>query len=383
MVVGTPGSAFLYKISDESPYRGWLRVFKINKSTGARVWENIYNFYSGSCIMAGAVSIGDNLYVSCQNDTGLGDHSNYIFKINGETGRREWTYWDVSKLVSDLKVDFSGNVYFCSNALIGADGYSTELVKLNSADGSVLWHYYGYPPPISSSDMNYIHSINLDGAGNVYVGGYQNSVECISKFSSSGSILWKRLGSNANQIDVNSVIVDESIDQDIYLITPNRDSVTTKLYDRDGTLQWAKNILKPGMNFNIVYPKARTGNIFICAGQFSTIFISYSRGGTLHYAIEGGISLVPLATDVDDGGNFYTLLTGFDVSDRNFHIVKLNSVGIIQYDYITAVRSDINGIPMDLPVASLFVDNFLNIFIGIASNPTIDFYKNTIVKYTP
>jgi hypothetical protein len=182
---------------------------------------------------------------------------------------------------------------------------------------------------------------------------------------------------------VNSVVVDESIDQDIYLITPNRDSVSTKLYDRNGTLQWANNILKPGMNFNIVYPKTRTGNLFVCAGQSSTMFISYNRSGTLHYSIEGPISLIPLATDVDDGGNFYTLLTGFESSDRNFHIVKLNSLGSIQYDLNTAVRSDINSIPVILPVASLFVDNFLNIFLGIATNPTIDYYKNTIVKYSP
>lgn len=164
-------------------------------------WVN--NFFTGSGVYNGTSIVND----SENHVYSAGDNGNaFIMRFNKNTGARLWYDSLIGTSTTKLKCDANGFLYFIGtfhNATSSTDNSDILIAKFDSL-GNKLWQNI-YNDSLDFGD--YPVDIEFDNSGNVFVvANTENNSNQISfrnnitlfKYSSTGSLIWKRLYGNVS-----------------------------------------------------------------------------------------------------------------------------------------------------------------------------------------
>lgn len=189
-----------------------------------------------------------------------------------------------------IKREASGNIYYAYTS-VHATTYDLdfEIAKF-SPSGTQLWRkiYNGGKEDILSS-------MNIDGAGNIYLGGSSNSATgtdfLLVKYDSSGARLWaKRYNGAANKDDFLSSIAFDSANN-IYVTGSETISATasycvTAKYNTAGTRLWIKKVhLSTGNDMGLSIQVAADNSVYVAgdtssaANGMNGLLIKYNSDG--------------------------------------------------------------------------------------------------------
>ncbi len=182
-----------------------------------------------------------------------------------------------------VAVDNAGNVYvtgsFNSDTAYFDPVAVTAMLILNRRDDMFVAKYdssgnYLWAKSMGGSDYDYGYGVNVDGAGNVYVSGYFNSVT--AEFNTGGT------GGTLNRAGGYDVVIAK--------------------YDANGGYLWAKNFGGTGGDFGESAGIDAAGNIYV-TGRFSSATADFNPGGSGGTIARAGGSDIFLAK-YDPGGNY-------------------------------------------------------------------------------
>ena len=317
-------------------------VAKFN-SAGALQWGTYYGgpFSDGGNSIAADIS--GNVYIigTTQSVTGIatsgayqgafgGINDAFIAKFN-TSGAIQWaTYYGgtSNEFGNSIATDGPGNVYIAgytssTSGITTSGAYQTVfagvidafVAKFNTS-GTIQWStYYG------GSNDDYTTGIATDGSGNVYITGYTQSTSgiatsgayqttfgggsCdafISKFNTSGAIMWATYYGGSGPELGNSIAIDNPgniyitgysssssgiATSGAYQTIPggSQDAYLTK-FNNSGTLQWATYYGGSGIDYGYGVTTDGSGNVYITGSTQSTSGIATT--GTYQTALGGG-----------------------------------------------------------------------------------------------
>lgn len=144
----------------------WAKTFE---SSGYAYPNAIVSDADGNLIVCGNFNgtMDFDPGVNAHELTATGGYNSFIQKLDGN-GNLLWVNqgFDAGDVtVSEIVVDGEGNIYACMTKLIGSYDEAFLVMKFN-AEGDTLWS-----KQIGENSLNEAYSIDLDEAGNIYVGG--------------------------------------------------------------------------------------------------------------------------------------------------------------------------------------------------------------------
>jgi len=349
-------------------------VIKLD-SSGDIVWQKKIGGIGGGYGRAIAVDDVGNVYLNGYQDSDVygGTYDYGVIKLD-PNGNILWQK-KIGGVSNDygrgIAVDGSGNVYI--NGSQASDVYGGTdygVVKLDT-NGNLLWQ-----KKIGRNSNDYGYAIAVDGSGNVYLNGYQNSDSYggndygVIKLDSSGDIVWqKKIGGNSNDYGY-AIAVDGS--GNVYLNGNQASDVYGGTYDYgvikldpNGNILWQKKIGGSSDDAGHAIAVDGSGNVYLNGFQGSDVY-----GGTYDYGVIkldpngnilwqkkiGGIaSDLGYAIAVDGSGNVY--LNGQQASD----VYGGNDYGVMKL--YTDQESDMN---LSIGDMSLSTGN-MNLSIGTMS----------------
>ncbi len=145
---------------------------KINGSTGAAIWTEVYNIAGTGNDRANALAIdsSDNVYVTGKALTATGDDDFYTIKYDGTNGDVLWEksfngLEDDADEAKAIKVDvYNDDVIVAGTTLAGVGNNEIHIIRYDT-DGNKLWERTVDQP--SSND--YTVDMVIDISGNVYI----------------------------------------------------------------------------------------------------------------------------------------------------------------------------------------------------------------------
>ena len=203
------------------------------------------------------------------------------------------------------------------------------------------------------TSADYSQGIAVDSSDNIIIGGFYASDGAggydflVTKYNSSGSLLWERLlGGSSNDIG-RAIAVDSS---DNIIITGQTlsdgagsyDLLTAK-FNSSGTLQWDRTLGGSGNDNSYAVAVDSSDNIIVGgygtsdgAGADDIMIAKYNSSGTLQWdrTLGGTSDDRCFGITVDSSDNI--IVTGFTLSDgaggNDIIIAKYNSSGTLQWD---------------------------------------------------
>jgi len=318
-------------------------------------WARYYNSPTNGMDYVHAMTIdnSNNIYVTGVSRTTTTGKDFATVKYNS-AGVQQWAarynyqsnYPDVPVAMA---VDNSGNVYVTGTAVLGGPYGFANLIKYNSS-GILQW-------TARCGDSTYVAysaAIELDAAGNIYIGGNIQTDRTddgsfhLKKFSPAGDSIWKRtydpsiypqgLGSTINclKIDGNFIYAAGKATPTNGLFTVYT-SLTIIKYDLNGNSQWISvDSLVNGNDQVVDMDIDPSGNIFVtCNYGEEIVTYKYSATGIrLWKKVYAGI-----------GGPYYDVPTGLAVDQEGNVVISANSPRSTSNnddDYLT-LKYDANG----------------------------------------
>jgi hypothetical protein len=204
------------------------------------------------------------------------------------------TYSSPYDIGNAITTDSSGNVYVCGNGVSNSSGSPNAFVSKYDSSGTILWQRV--LDTGNASAQSYANAITVDSSGNVYVCGYAFGVSgssnsaIVFKYDSSGTILWQRvLGTTS--VWAYGITIDNS--GNVYVCGRGSSSLNLiyKL-NSSGTIQWQKTLddgqspkIKILYFFGIVIDNS--GNLYVCGNNYNSTpapvitVAKYNSSGTL------------------------------------------------------------------------------------------------------
>lgn len=320
---------------------------------GVIIWQATFNgpVNGGDYSNAMALDASGNVYVTGRVDYGNPSSDIVTIKYNSQ-GVQQWfaRYSGSANNVDEgkcIQVDNAGNVYVGGRSYVTGTGFDFITIKYNP-DGSESW-VSTYNGPANTDD--YIASLALDNSGNVYVGGGSIGIGTgqdftLVKYNSAGAEQWvKRYNGAANGGDL---LVTVKVDV-------NGDIVGAGYADM-GMIE-----------------------------KYNIIAIKYSPNGTQQWVSQynGPSSHMDYATAMDVDANSDIYITGVSarivgpVVDSNYVTLKYNPSGQLQW--ASVYYGPNNSVDIS---RAIFVDNTGNVYItgssvGVNSNDYVT------IKYSP
>jgi uncharacterized delta-60 repeat protein len=319
-----------------------------------------------------ALDDSSNIYVSGYAEGTTG--SDIVIAKYSSTGVQRWIRFYTSPGAGsdagyDITVDKQGNIYVCGNAKLspGFFGLDAVVIKYDNA-GNQKW-----VKTISgaANKDDYLQSIAVDNAGNVYAGGLivEDSTHffdyLLVKYDSAGSQQWiKKVDSPVHgQEQIRSIRLDNNANiyaTGEYYEQGRATQVMTIKYNTSGTLEWmqtysATNVNKPDAGEEIVLDN--TGNIYTCGSFYPDsgfrphgVIIKYNNSGVRQWAqtYNGGLN------STNSGADFYGIavdstgspaVAGRRDSSGNYDFATLKysaTVSITPVSTITPSRSSLH-----------------------------------------
>lgn len=192
-------------------------TIKLN-SAGTQQWIKRYNGGGSDQATSIALDASGNSYVTGWFSDANSWESYATVKYNS-SGTQIWSasYEGPGQRIdipSDIKVDASGNVFVTGRSQGANLLYDFATIKYNSS-GAQQWanRWTG----IGSNQYSYASALELDGAGNVYVGGYSGSSAilldyAVVRYSNAGAQQWwiKYNGPAGGNDIISSIVLDGS-----------------------------------------------------------------------------------------------------------------------------------------------------------------------------
>ena len=234
-----------------------------------------------------AVDADGNAFISGETDgalsgTNQGSYDAFVSKYN-TSGTRLWTrQWGTSSgdYGDSVAVDASGNAYVSGStygSLGGANqGTADAFLSKYNTSGTLLW-----TQQLGSSDSDHSNSVAVDASGNAFISGVtwgalgganQGSADVfLSKYNSLGTLLWTRqLGTSSDEVS-NSVIVDAVGNAlitghtlgDLGGTNNGREKAFLGKFDVSGTLLWIRQLGIGNATDSESVAVDAVGNIFI------------------------------------------------------------------------------------------------------------------------
>lgn len=253
-----------------------------------------------------------------------------------------WVY-DTGGIVVDVDVDGSGNVYVGGTRAEDEDGQTASVWKLNSS-GVKQWEY---------DTGAAVYRIRVDGSGNVYVAGDRGTDEDSAtatcwKLNSSGVKQWEYdSGEDGSGRAVYGLALDSSVN--VYIVgagttDEDSDSGSFRKLNNSGVKQW---IIDTTAN--------RTSTINIAVDSSDNIytdsvtalrFSQYDTDGTEQWDYGTGNNAID--ANIDNNGDLIIVsIGGTDEDGTTGNIRKLNSSGVRQWTASIAGIKDAVGIDGD------------------------------------
>ena len=282
---------------------GYPILFKYG-SSGGLIWsKSLRNAYTDKIAGTGvALDTSENPIICGYQYNNSSTGPGFVAKYNSLDGTLLWKIEldDVDRVeIEDINVDSSNNIYVTGNSLD-----KLFVVKLDS-NGSILWQiensalakFAAFESTIDSSNNLIVIGRNLDNtAANIFV----------VKFNSSGVIQWQTHydGGEGTNIDVfpAGVVTD---DNDNIYVTSCRSSTNITKFNSSGTFQWIRlglsnnnplDISCDGDNVYVAGPYTFNGTY---GGRNRCIFGKISNAGSLIW--EKDIQLYDtLSTQLDE-----------------------------------------------------------------------------------
>jgi len=204
----------------------------------------------------------------------LSNNGNIVYQKKIEFGRNN----NLSSSGSSIAVDSSGQAYLNGYFYSESNGSEYGVIKL-ATNGNVLWN-----KAIGGFEDDYGNGIAVDGSGNVYVTGYQESDSFggddygVIKLDTNGNLLWqKKIGRSGADVG-RGIAVDGS--GNVYLNgyqSSDRyggDDYGVIKLDTNGNLLWQKKIGGTGNDQGYAIAVDGSGNVYL-TGVY--VFRTYNR----------------------------------------------------------------------------------------------------------
>ncbi|KXK56795.1 MAG: PKD repeat protein [Chlorobi bacterium OLB5] len=304
-----------------------------------------------------------------------------LIKYNS-SGDTAWTRTYPQSTNVGVVADSVGNVYITGYFGPSFGPYDIITIKYNPA-GILQWQ------KIYDSGLNdQCSDIEMDKAGNIYIGGLSGNQSLIIKYNISGDTLWTR---KYSEINYRFPVIDLHLDSknNIY-ITGNRLHTTnssgaqfTIKYDSNAVFKWINNPLITNMQFAVKLGVDNTENVYVTGSSFfgKILTIKYDINGNqlwekiydgpgvgtdrpsdLKINSLGNIVITGLSTGIGTGGDFVTIL--YNTSGDSLWVKTYNGIG--------------NGGDIAF---SLKIDNLNNIYITGGSLGNFSDYDFVTIKY--
>jgi len=194
-----------------------------------------------------------------------------------------------------VSVDLDRNIYCSGRTNSQGAGSNDALITKYDSSGNLIWQRI-----LGGASSDIANGIVVDNSGNVYITGVTASAGAggndalLAKYDSSGTIQWQRVLGGASADLAISVVLDGSGNVYISGNTSSQgaggtDALLAK-YDSSGTLQWQRIL---GGASGDIFQKLTidsSGNLYVCgdtqsqgAGQQDALLAKYDSSGTLQW----------------------------------------------------------------------------------------------------
>lgn len=197
------------------------------------------------------------------------------------------------------------------------------------------------------------YGVAVDSSGNTYIAGYVSfTAAYLVKFDSSGAIVWQRKTTSIS-VPFTALAVDSS--SNVYVGTSEG---TLVKYNSSGTIQWQRKLASTAYNAITV---DGSGNVYATGysvvGSRSDIqVVKYNSSGTIQwqtalstgYTGTGATNTRGYDIKLDSTGNVIIAGIGVISGYNYFHVIKLNSSGVLQWQrYMTTLSGGAYGVAVD------------------------------------
>ncbi|MFM9997254.1 MAG: SBBP repeat-containing protein [Phycisphaerales bacterium] len=259
------------------------------------------------------------------------------------------------------------------------------LVAITGAPAAAQTQLWTRQAGTPVNDQGY--GVAVDAAGNAHVSGYTNGSlggtnlggydYFVAKYDASGALLWSRQGGTASDENGYGVAVDGA--GNVYvggysggsLAAPNAGSndIILAKYDSSGGLLWTRQSGTAGTDQGYGVAADNAGNAYVTgystgslgapnAGGFDAVLLKYDASGTLLWTRQAGTdgTDLGLGVGVDIGGNVYFggytggALGGPSAGGLDAYVIKYNASGTLVWSRQTG--SDSTDIGLNLAVTA-------------------------------
>jgi hypothetical protein len=272
-----------------------------------------------------------------------------------------------------VSVDGSGNVFvagYTSEALPGQThaGRADAFVRKYDSSGAELW-----TRQFGSSDADVAYSVSVDGSGNVFVAGYQQTSAApsafVRKYDSSGAELWAQ---QFGLMEARAVSVDGSGNVFVAGSTYGDTDAFVRKYDSSGAELWTRQFISDGFSSAYSVTVDGSGNAFIAGtargdlgqsgGAYDEAFVrKYDSSGTEVWTQQFGSRVDDRANSVSVDGSGNVVVAGITAGtvpgqtsagltdgilrkyDSSGAEVWTEQFGSISDDFVHSVSVDGNG----------------------------------------
>lgn len=380
----------------------FLVVFNIftSNSQVSQQWAARYNGSMNNSDYANdmAISVAGDIFVT-GTSYGANNDLNYMTIKYNSAGAQLWTRTydglqgeDVAEAIA---VDFQGNVYITGRISVSGSGFNFYTIKMNSA-GTVQWGA-NYNGPGNNNDI--AHTIAVDAAGNVYVGGESTGSGtgldyCLVKYNSSGLQQWVyRYNGTINGSDILQEIKIDGAGNNIYMTghceygSPVYADFVTIKCNSFGTQQWAKRY--DGSNSQGEAKAIAidgSGNVYVTGwelvGWEDYVTVKYNSSGTQLWAAayNGPGNRTDKASDIEVDGNGNVYVTGNSAGinlQPDYCTIKYNSSG----NQVWVNRWTGTGANHYSYASSLKLDQGSNVYVTGYSGASVFTYDYCTLRY--